>query len=129
MNSLGPYVAVTVALVGVALFGALHHLHFWWARRESASLLFAATCVSAAGLCVALASAATATTLEEGQRALHYRTTFGLLTYALLLGLIHAITGLQARTYRWAVTTLLVSGVLINELGYSLIDRSPASTM
>jgi PAS domain S-box-containing protein len=112
---------VTVALVGVALFGALHHLHFWWARRESASLLFAATCASAAGLCLALASAATATTLAEGQRALHYRTTFGLLTYALLLGLVRAITGLQARAYRWAVTTLLVSGVLINELGSSLV--------
>ena len=117
---LGPYVVVTIALAGVALFGALHHFHFWWARRESTSLLFAATCVSAAVLCLALASAATATTLAEGQRALHYRTTFGLLTYAVLVALIRAITGFHARRYQWSVTALLVSGILVNEFGNSL---------
>src|SRR5262245_22304448 len=57
----GLYVGITIALVGFALFAAIHHFDLWWTRRERSSLIFVACCVPAAIVCAAHAAAATVT--------------------------------------------------------------------
>jgi PAS domain S-box-containing protein len=117
----GLYVGITIALVGFALFAAIHHFDLWWTRRERSSLIFVACCVPAAIVCAAHAAAATVTTVEGAQLALDVRTTFGLLTHTAIAWLVASTTGVRATAYRWAVTGLLVSGALVNSFGYSIV--------
>ena len=121
MTSVGPYVAVTIALVGFALFAGLHHLHLWTVRRERTSLLFTICCGLAAIFSAAHVGAATATTAAAGQVALDLRTTVGLLNYIAVAWLVAAISGVRATKYRIAIAALLGSGVVVNLFGYSLI--------
>jgi PAS domain S-box-containing protein len=121
VTSLGPYVAVSLALAGFALFAAVHHLHLWLFRRERTSLLFVACCVPSAVVCAAHAVAASALTVEAGQMALDLRTTFGLLNHTALAWLIASVSGVRATPYRWALTAFLLSGAVVNEFAFSLV--------
>ena len=121
MTSVGPYIGVTIALVGFALFAGLHRLHLWTVRRERTSLLFTICCGLAAIFGAAHVGAATATTAAAGQLALDLRTTVGLLNYIAVTWLVAAISGVRAAKYRIAVAALLGSGVVVNLFGFSLI--------
>jgi two-component system cell cycle sensor histidine kinase/response regulator CckA len=116
----GPYVAVTIALVGFALFAGAHHLYLWAVRRERTSLLFAICCVLAALFGAAHVATASATTIAAGQIALDLRTTIGLLNYIAVAWLVSAISGVHAKTYRVVLGTVLGSGVIVNLLMFSL---------
>jgi PAS domain S-box-containing protein len=122
----GLYVGVTIALVGFALFAAVHHLDLWLTRRERSSLIFVGCCVPAAAVSAAHAAAATVTTVEGAQWALDVRTTFGLLTHAAIAWLVATVTGVRATAYRWAVTALLLTGAVVNTFGYSIVGNVTA---
>jgi PAS domain S-box-containing protein len=121
MTFSGPYVATTIALVGFALFAVIHHVHLWHSRRERSSLLFAACCLPAAGICAAHAAGATAESVEAAQVALNLRTTLGLLTHLALAWLIASISGVRSAAYLWSLSALLLGGVVINIFAFPLI--------
>jgi PAS domain S-box-containing protein len=121
MTFSGAYVATTIALVGFALFAVIHHLHLWHSRRERSSLLFAACCLPAAGVCAAHAAAASAGTVESAQMALNLRTTLGLLTHLALAWLIASISGVRWASYLWGLSALLFAGVVINVVAFPLV--------
>jgi two-component system cell cycle sensor histidine kinase/response regulator CckA len=121
VNAPGPYVVATIALVGFALFAAIHHAHLWLFRKERSSLLFAACCVPVSIVCVAHAAAAMATTVDNGQLALDLRTTFGLLSHLAVAWFVASISGVRAAPYLLSLTVLMVTGVAVNTFVFPLV--------
>jgi PAS domain S-box-containing protein len=121
VTSPGPYVIATIALVGFALFAAIHHAHLWLFRRERSSLLFVACCLPVSIVCAAQAAAATATSVNGGQLALDLRTTFGLLSYLAIAWLVGLISGVRVAPYLRGLTALMLTGVFVNVFGFPVV--------
>jgi signal transduction histidine kinase len=111
----GPYVAVNTILIGLFGFAAIYHVVLWsQSRRERVLILFAVHCVLCALLSADLLALVTAQSVEQGQRALNWRTDFASLAQVSTVWLLSLLSGVRARWYVWFITVFAVATAAAN---------------
>jgi PAS domain S-box-containing protein len=107
----GPIVYTYIVIEGMLGFAALHYFLLWWRSRSERVLLFFSLFSALVTVWIAVTvSLITADSLESAQRALDWRTTFGVLTYPLLLWLISEIANVPVSR---VVKTLTIAAIVV----------------
>jgi signal transduction histidine kinase/ActR/RegA family two-component response regulator len=117
----GPYVLLNVALVGFFGFAAVYHLVIWWySRRESVLLVFAAHTALCSIFSALIVVLVTARTPPEAQTALELRTAVAVLVQMTSMWIASLVSGVRARWFVAPVTILLATVAVVSLAGVPL---------
>ena len=119
---MGPYAFTQAFLSGFFGFAAVAAFVIWSRRRQDRSLLILAIGAAVwAVQSVAVVFVAFADTIEEAQRSLELRTTFGALGVGAILWLFAEVTAVRARAFVWFATLVMVGTAVAGAAGVPLV--------
>ena len=119
---MGPYAFTQAFLSGFFGFAAVAAFVIWSRRRQDRSLLILAVGAAVwAVQSVAVVFVAFADTVEEAQRSLELRTTFGALGVGAILWLFAEVTAVRARAFVWFATLVMVGTAVAAAAGVPLV--------